>query len=125
MGPRRGVLGGLAAAIRRQGLTFGLSSPRAEHGWFMNGGRAFLSDLVDVVSKNGTPITRTAREGPLASPSLPAAGQPPAPVLGYWPVGHRGALRPLGTQMADCGRHVRAGRRIVAQGAGAYIWPWL
>jgi alpha-L-fucosidase len=92
MGPRRGVLGGLAAAIRRQGLTFGLSSHRAEHWWCMNGGRAFLSDLVDVVSKNGTPITRTAREGPLASPSPPADGQPPAPVhqdgvLASWPPG--------------------------------------
>jgi alpha-L-fucosidase len=47
MGPRRDVLGELAAAIRQQGLTFGLSYHRAEHWWFMNGGRAFPSDVQD------------------------------------------------------------------------------
>ncbi|HVU68549.1 MAG TPA: alpha-L-fucosidase [Ktedonobacteraceae bacterium] len=47
MGPRRDVLGELATAIRGQGLTFGLSSHRAEHWWFMNGGRAFPSDVQD------------------------------------------------------------------------------
>lgn len=47
MGPRRDVIGELAAAIRRQGLTFGLSYHRAEHWWFMNGGRDFPSDVQD------------------------------------------------------------------------------
>jgi alpha-L-fucosidase len=47
MGPCRDVLGELAAAVRRQGLTFGLSSHRAEHWWFMNGGHAFPSDVQD------------------------------------------------------------------------------
>ena len=45
MGPRRDVLGELAAATRQQGLTFGLSYHRAEHWWFFNGGRAFPSDV--------------------------------------------------------------------------------
>ena len=47
MGPRRDVLGELAAATRQQGLTFGLSYHRAEHWWFFNGGRAFPSDVQD------------------------------------------------------------------------------
>src|SRR5512146_1583080 len=36
MGPRRDVIGELAAAVRRDGLIFGLSSHRAEHWWFFN-----------------------------------------------------------------------------------------
>lgn len=47
MGPKRDVIGELAAAARAQGLTFGLSSHRAEHWWFMNGGRQFDSDVQD------------------------------------------------------------------------------
>jgi alpha-L-fucosidase len=47
MGPRRDVLGELAQAVRQQGLIFGLSSHRAEHWWFMNGGREFDSDVGD------------------------------------------------------------------------------
>ena len=38
MGPKRDIIGELAAATRKQGLVFGLSSHRAEHWWFMNGG---------------------------------------------------------------------------------------
>src|SRR5438128_1834082 len=45
MGPRRDMLGELAAAVRKQGLTFGLSFHRAEHWWFFNGGRDFPSDV--------------------------------------------------------------------------------
>lgn len=45
MGPRRDIIGELAAAARRQGLVFGLSNHRAEHWWFMNGGKAFASDV--------------------------------------------------------------------------------
>jgi alpha-L-fucosidase len=45
MGPRRDIIGELAAETRRQGLVFGLSSHRAEHWWFMNGGRMFPSDV--------------------------------------------------------------------------------
>lgn len=47
MGPRRDVLGELAEAVRREGLVFGLSSHRAEHWWFMNGGMEFDSDVRD------------------------------------------------------------------------------
>jgi alpha-L-fucosidase len=47
MGPQRDIIGELAAAVRQQGMTFGLSSHRAEHWWFMNGGRAFDSDVGD------------------------------------------------------------------------------
>lgn len=47
MGPRRDVLGELAAEIKKQGLIFGLSSHRIEHWFFMNGGRRFESDVLD------------------------------------------------------------------------------
>ena len=47
MGPCRDVLGELAAAVRRRGLVFGVSSHRAEHWWFMDGGKQFDSDVQD------------------------------------------------------------------------------
>jgi alpha-L-fucosidase len=47
MGPKRDLIGELAAAVRNQGLVFGLSSHRAEHWWFFDGGRAFPSDVQD------------------------------------------------------------------------------
>ena len=47
MGPRRDVLGELASAIRKHGMVFGLSSHRAEHYWFFDGGRHFPSDVQD------------------------------------------------------------------------------
>jgi alpha-L-fucosidase len=47
MGPKRDIVGELAAATRKQGLVFGLSSHRAEHWWFMNGGMKFDSDVRD------------------------------------------------------------------------------
>jgi len=47
MGPRRDTLGELAAAIRAQGLHFGLSSHRAEHNFFYDGGRNLRSDVND------------------------------------------------------------------------------
>src|SRR6201996_5618828 len=45
MGPKRDLIGDLAKAIRAEGLHFGASSHRAEHYFFMNGGRAFPSDV--------------------------------------------------------------------------------
>jgi len=45
MGPKRDVVGELAEAVRAQSMVFGLSSHRAEHWWFMNGGMAFDSDV--------------------------------------------------------------------------------
>ena len=47
MGPCRDVAGELAAAVRARGLVFGVSSHRAEHWWFMDGGRTFDSDVQD------------------------------------------------------------------------------
>lgn len=47
MGPHRDVIGELSNAIRAEGLHFGASSHRAEHYWFMNGGREFPSDVQD------------------------------------------------------------------------------
>jgi alpha-L-fucosidase len=47
MGPRRDVVGELAQAVRQQGMVFGVSSHRAEHWWFFNGGRSFPSDVQD------------------------------------------------------------------------------
>jgi alpha-L-fucosidase len=47
MGPKRDVIGELAAAVRRQHLVFGLSSHRIEHWFFLHGGRLFDSDVND------------------------------------------------------------------------------
>lgn len=47
MGPKRDILGELAQAIRNQGMVFGVSSHRAEHWWFFNGGLEFDCDAQD------------------------------------------------------------------------------
>jgi alpha-L-fucosidase len=47
MGPKRDLIGELAAAVRDEGLVFGLSSHRAEHWWFFDGGTTFDSDVCD------------------------------------------------------------------------------
>lgn len=47
MGPRRDIVGELAAATREAGMVFGASSHRAEHWWFFDGGRRFNSDVQD------------------------------------------------------------------------------
>src|SRR5690606_19947864 len=47
MGPKRDIVGELAEAVREQAMVFGASSHRAEHWWFMNGGRSFPSDVQD------------------------------------------------------------------------------
>ncbi|MHB1598284.1 MAG: alpha-L-fucosidase [Acidimicrobiales bacterium] len=46
-GPRRDIIGELAGAVRRQSMVFGISSHRAEHWWFYNGGMTFPSDVRD------------------------------------------------------------------------------
>ncbi len=45
MGPKRDVIGELADAVRAQSMIFGVSSHRAEHWWFFNGGMRFDSDV--------------------------------------------------------------------------------
>jgi alpha-L-fucosidase len=47
MGPKRDLVGDLAAAVRADGMHFGVSSHRAEHDWFFDGGRTFDSDVND------------------------------------------------------------------------------
>lgn len=47
MGPERDIIGELAETVRERGLTFGVSSHRAEHNWFMDGGKQFPSDVQD------------------------------------------------------------------------------
>ena len=48
MGPKRDVVGELAAAARKRGLHFGVSSHRAEHWWWYDGGVQFESDVQDL-----------------------------------------------------------------------------
>jgi alpha-L-fucosidase len=45
MGPHRDVVGELEKAVRAEGLHFGASTHRAEHYFFLNGGREFDSDV--------------------------------------------------------------------------------
>jgi alpha-L-fucosidase len=47
MGPKRDIIGDLAKAVRAEGLHFGLSSHRAEHNFFFDGGRSIRSDVND------------------------------------------------------------------------------
>jgi alpha-L-fucosidase len=47
MGPKRDILGELAQAVRQQGLVLGVSSHRAEHWWYFDGGTKFASDVQD------------------------------------------------------------------------------
>ncbi|MEZ4663456.1 MAG: alpha-L-fucosidase [Caldilineaceae bacterium] len=47
MGPMRDIVGELAEAVRTAGMVFGVSSHRAEHWWYMNGGMHFPSDVQD------------------------------------------------------------------------------
>jgi alpha-L-fucosidase len=45
MGPTRDIVAELAAAVRKEGMIFGVSSHRIEHWWFMGGGMEFDSDV--------------------------------------------------------------------------------
>ena len=47
MGPKRDLIGDLAAAVRAEGLHFGASSHRVEHNFFLGVGRSIPSDVND------------------------------------------------------------------------------
>jgi alpha-L-fucosidase len=47
MGPHRDIIGELAKAVRDEEMTFSLSSHRAEHWFFFDGGETFESDVQD------------------------------------------------------------------------------
>jgi alpha-L-fucosidase len=66
MGPKRDIVGDLAKAIRKQGLVLGVSSHRAEHWWFFDGGRKFDSDVKD------------PKYDGLYGPAQPEKGPPPS-----------------------------------------------
>jgi alpha-L-fucosidase len=65
LGPKRDLIGDLAAAVRQQGMVFGASSHRAEHWWFFDGGMKFPSDVQDT------------RFLVLYGPAQPEKGAPP------------------------------------------------
>lgn len=72
MGPKRDIICELSKAIRRAGLVLGLSSHRAEHWWFMNGGREFDSDVED------------PQYAGLYGPAMPDTTQPDEAFLDDW-----------------------------------------
>jgi alpha-L-fucosidase len=72
MGPKRDLIGDLAAAVREKGLVFGLSSHRAEHWWFFDGGMQFDSDVQD------------PRYAGLYGPARPRETQPDEAYLDDW-----------------------------------------
>jgi alpha-L-fucosidase len=72
-GPKRDLIGDLATAVREHGMVFGLSSHRAEHWWFFDGGMKFPSDVQD------------SRFAGLYGPARPEKGDPPnAEFLNDW-----------------------------------------
>lgn len=72
MGPKRDLIGELAQAVRDQWLVFGVSSHRAEHWWFFDGGMKFPSDVQD------------ARYAGLYGPAQPEAMPPSEGFLDDW-----------------------------------------
>ena len=68
MGPCRDLIGELAEAVRKQWLVFGVSSHRAEHWWFFDGGMQFPSDVQD---------PRYAGLGPAQRSTVPHEAFPP------------------------------------------------
>ena len=72
MGPHRDLVGELCAAVRKEGLAFGVSSHRAEHWWFFEGGMKFPSDVQD------------PRYAGLYGPAQPKEMQPNQEFLDDW-----------------------------------------
>ncbi|HLV81146.1 MAG TPA: alpha-L-fucosidase, partial [Chthonomonadaceae bacterium] len=72
VGPKRDLIGELAAAVRQQDMVFGVSSHRAEHWWFLDGGRKFDSDVQD------------PRYAEFYGPAAPEGTQPDTAFLDDW-----------------------------------------
>ena len=72
LGPRRDVVGELAAAVRDAGMVFGASYHRAENWWFYNGGMTFPSDVQDAANRG------------LYGRAQPKETQPDAAFLDEW-----------------------------------------
>ena len=72
MGPKRDIVGDLAEAVRRQHMVFGLSSHRAEHWWFFDGGMQIDSDV------------RDGKYAGLYAPAQPRDTQPNEEFLDDW-----------------------------------------
>ena len=72
MGPKRDIIGELAEATRARDMVFGVSSHRAEHWWFFDGGRYFDSDVND------------PRYDGLYGPARPAHTRPNEAFLNDW-----------------------------------------
>lgn len=72
MGPKRDIVGELAKAVRKEGMIFGVSSHRAEHWWFFDGGMKFDSDVKD------------PRYAGLYGPAQPNNTQPDEAFLDDW-----------------------------------------
>jgi alpha-L-fucosidase len=72
MGPKRDFVKELAAAAKKAGLVFGLSSHRAEHWFFLNGGMEFDSDV------------RNPKFADFYGPAKPDGTQPDKEFLDDW-----------------------------------------
>jgi alpha-L-fucosidase len=72
MGPKRDTTGELADAVRKEGLIFGLSSHRAEHWFFMNGGMKLDSDV------------RNPKYADFYGPAQPDGTQPSKEFMDEW-----------------------------------------
>jgi alpha-L-fucosidase len=72
MGPKRDLVGELAAAVRKKGLVFGVSYHRAEHWWFFEGGMQFDSGTKDPRYQN------------FYGPAKPSKTQPDKEYLDDW-----------------------------------------
>jgi alpha-L-fucosidase len=71
-GPGQNIVGKLAAAVRKRGMVFGVSSHRAEHWWFFDAGQEFDSDVKD------------PRFAGLYGPAEPQGSQPDQAFLDDW-----------------------------------------
>ncbi|HEY3321455.1 MAG TPA: alpha-L-fucosidase [Planctomycetota bacterium] len=79
MGPKRDIIGELSKAVRKQNMVFGLSSHRAEHWWFMDGGMKFDSDV-----KANLDFYGPAQPGPQNSNDRTTDERPDAAFLEDW-----------------------------------------